>query len=71
MMAYLLAAGTRDFEWKEKLLNQILSFKKQKIVKEFVSYWWKEEVRRIKMSKDCTCWFEVCKTLIHILLDYS
>lgn len=41
MMAYLLAAGTRDFEWKEKLLNQILSFKKQKIVKEFVSYWWK------------------------------
>lgn len=33
MMAYLLAAGTRDFEWKEKLLNQILSFKKHKIVK--------------------------------------
>ena len=41
MMAYLLAAGTRDFEWREKLLNQIIGFKKSKIVKDFVSYWWK------------------------------
>lgn len=41
MMAYLLAAGTRDFEWREKVLHEILSFKKYKIVKEFVSYWWK------------------------------
>lgn len=28
LMAYLLAAGTRDFEWREKVLNEILSFKK-------------------------------------------
>lgn len=41
MMAYLLAAGTRSFDWTEKVLKEILSFKKHKIVKEFVSYWWK------------------------------
>lgn len=41
LMAYLLTAGTRDFEWRERVLNNILSYKKHKIVKEFVSYWWK------------------------------
>lgn len=41
LMAYLLAAGVREYSWKEKVLSEILKHKKDKLVKEFVSYWWK------------------------------
>lgn len=41
LMALLLSAGVREYEWKEEVLKEILKQKKLKIVKEFISYWWK------------------------------
>ena len=41
LMALLLSAGVREYEWKEEVLKEILKHKKLKIVKEFISYWWK------------------------------
>lgn len=41
LMALLLSAGVREYEWKEEVLKEILKSKKLKIVKEFISYWWK------------------------------
>lgn len=41
LMALLLSAGVREYEWKEEVLKEILKSKKMKIVKEFISYWWK------------------------------
>ena len=55
MISLLLAAGNRPLSWRESLLNHILKWKKMKLVKEFVSYWWKgrspetEEEQRLYM----------------------
>ena len=40
-MSLLLAVGVREYEWKQTVLQEILKSKKLKIVKEFISYWWK------------------------------
>lgn len=54
LMALLLSAGVREYEWKEDVLKEILKHKKLKIVKEFISYWWKgktpdtEEEKRLQ-----------------------
>lgn len=37
LMGLLLAAGVREYEWKEDVLREILKYKKLKIVKEFIS----------------------------------
>ena len=55
LMSLLLAAGNRPLGWREKVLQEILKLKKMKLVKEFVSYWWKgrsaetEEEQRLYM----------------------
>lgn len=41
LMALLFSAGVREYEWKEDVLKEILKSKKLKIVKEFISLWWK------------------------------
>lgn len=41
LMALLLSTGVRECEWRVGVLEEILKFKKLKIVKEFISYWWK------------------------------
>ena len=41
LMALLLSAGVRDYDWKVEVLKEVLKHKKMKIVKEFISYWWK------------------------------
>jgi hypothetical protein len=54
LMSLLLSAGVREYEWKEEVLKEILKHKKLKIVKEFISYWWKgktpdtEEEKRLQ-----------------------
>lgn len=37
LMALLLSAGVREYDWKVDVLREILKNKKMKIVKEFIS----------------------------------
>lgn len=36
-----MAAGSREFEWKEQILRDLTKHKKDKLVKEGISLWWK------------------------------
>jgi hypothetical protein len=54
LIAALMAAGSREFEWKEAILRDLVKHKKDKLVKEGISEWWKgkspesEHERRIQ-----------------------
>ena len=41
LIAVLMAAGSREFEWKEQILRELTKYKKDKLVKECISEWWK------------------------------
>ena len=41
LMSLLLSSGTWAYEWKVEALKVVISWRMKKLVKEFVSYWWK------------------------------
>lgn len=41
LLAILMATGIREFDWKEKILRELTKHKKDKLVKEAISEWWK------------------------------
>lgn len=41
LIAALMASGIREFDWKEEILRDLMKHKKDKLVKEGISEWWK------------------------------
>jgi len=41
LIALLMAAGVREFEWREAILRDLMKHKKDKLIKEGISEWWK------------------------------
>jgi hypothetical protein len=41
LLAILMAAGSREFEWKEAILRDLIKNKKDKLIKAGISDWWK------------------------------
>lgn len=41
LVALLMAAGVREFDWKELIVRDLIKHKKDKLVKESISEWWK------------------------------
>jgi hypothetical protein len=41
LISLLMATGVREFEWKEAILRDLIKHKKEKLVKESISEWWK------------------------------
>lgn len=41
LIALLLASGVREYDWKEKVIRDLIKHKKDKLVKESISQWWK------------------------------
>ena len=41
LLAILMATGIREFDFKQKILRELIKFKKEKLVKEAISEWWK------------------------------
>jgi hypothetical protein len=41
LIALLLASGVREYEWKERVIRDLIKHKKDKLVKESISQWWK------------------------------
>ena len=41
LIAILIASGVREFPWKETILRDLTKHKKDKLVKEGISEWWK------------------------------
>jgi hypothetical protein len=41
LIALLMATGVREFDWKERVIRDLIKHKKNKLVKEAISSWWK------------------------------
>lgn len=41
LIALLMASGVREFEWREAILRDLVKHKKDKLIKEGISEWWK------------------------------
>lgn len=41
LLCLLMAAGVREYEWKEAAMRVLIKHKKDKLVKESISEWWK------------------------------
>lgn len=41
LIALLMASGVREYDWKEKVIRDLIKHKKDKLVKESISQWWK------------------------------
>ena len=41
LIALLMAAGVREYSWKEEAVRALIKLKKDKLVKEGISEWWR------------------------------
>lgn len=41
LMAYLIASGSMNYEWRVPALTVVVKWKMRKLLREFVAQWWK------------------------------
>lgn len=51
LLALLIASGVREYEWKEQAVRELIKSKKDKLVKEGISAWWKGKTPETEQEK--------------------